>query len=393
MIASTVFTLPAVSFRHLETPFNKQGLKDYFAIVEVNNLPDLSKWRKINVRDPKLSGYVPDQIREGFKNPNLFVFMNRGIVLSVHSVSFDNQSKVLTLKMTDPNIHGLMDGGHTYKILLEERKEDEPQYVKLEILEGFGGEDIPSIVDARNTSNQVQDESLLNLRNKFDDLKSALKGRSYYDKIAWSEFEVDEENNPKPIDVREIIAILTAFDKDNFNGTTHPINSYRSKAACLNHFKNNQASYAKIYPLAKEILALYDAIQEELPKLYNKARTMANPEMRGGKFGRLTGVTWNNKPRYDLHFSGKKTQYNVPAGFVYPILGAFRAMLEEQDGRYVWGKKVDPIELLSGPLGYALAETVGNFALEQKNPSKTGKSLNVWNSCFKDAENAYLRMK
>ena len=61
-----------------------------------------------------------------------------------------------------------MDGGHTLRVLLENRDElDEgKQYVKLEILTGVEGifEDLAA---ARNTSTQVQDKSIANLRDYF----------------------------------------------------------------------------------------------------------------------------------------------------------------------------------------------------------------------------------
>ena len=53
MSATTArFTIPVASFRHLETPLQKQGYRNYFAIVDIHQLPDFNGWRKINVRDP-----------------------------------------------------------------------------------------------------------------------------------------------------------------------------------------------------------------------------------------------------------------------------------------------------------------------------------------------------
>jgi hypothetical protein len=386
----TKLTFPVVSFRHIETPphIHKQGYRDYFAMVEVNDLPDMSDWRKINVRDPKMTGAVPNKIRESVRdNPILFAFMNRGIVLSVEAVQFDNKTNKLTLSLRDPVLHGLLDGGHTYNVLLEEREALEAsQYVRLEILEGFRPEDIPQLVDARNTSNQVRDQSLMNLSGEFDKLKKALSKAAYADLIAYKEYEVLSNGEPKPIDVRDIIAILTAFEREHYDDKTHPINAYRSKAACLQHFKEHAKSYQKIYPLAADILELYDLIQLQLPDLYNK--------VRGGKFGHLTGVTtYKGKHRAHLDFINKDSKYGVPAGFTYPILGGFRALLEEKGGRYVWGKELDPREMLSNGLGETLADTIGNFALDARNPSKTGKSPLVWQACYQAARVEYLEAK
>lgn len=381
-------TFPVVSFRNLDTPFHKQGYRDYFAIVEVGDLPDLTGWRKINVRDPKMTGAVPQAIRDSVHdNPELFAFMNRGIVLAVETVQYDNKTNKVTLILKDPTLHGLLDGGHTYNVLQEEQEAlDSPQYVRLEILEGFKAEEIPNLVDARNTSNQVRDQSLMNLSGEFEKLKKALAKTPYSNLIAYKEYEVLPDGEPKPIDVRDIIAILTAFEREHFDEKIHPINSYRSKAACLQHFKDHKESYQKIYPLAPDILELYDLIQLHLPELYNKARS--------GKFGHLTGVTtYTGKRRAKLNFINKESKYSVPAGFTYPILGGFRALLSKKGGRYVWGKNLDPRKLLLNGLGETLADTIGNFALDARNPSKTGKSPLVWQACYQAVRVAYLTTK
>jgi AIPR protein len=394
MKKAAAFTFPVASFRHLETPFKKQkfSYKNYLSIVDVHDLPDFSSWRKINVRDPKLTGSVPKSIRESLlSNTELFVFMNRGIVVSVESVKFDNDSDELTITLSDQQLHGLLDGGHTYNIILDERDAiDGPQYVKLELLEGFSKDEIPMLVDARNTSNQVRDQSLMNLQGEFEKLKRAVKGQRYSGLIAYKEHEVMDDGSSKPIDVREVIAILTCFDRANFDARTHPINAYRSKVACLQHFSSHKADYEKIYPIAADVLRLYDEIQLQLPDLYNRVRGKSG-DVAGGKFGKLTGVTtYNGDRQVDLLFIENGSKYAVPAGFVYPVLGAFRALLEEKDGQYIWGKSLNPLKLLQGHLGETLADTIGNFALDARNPSKTGKSPLVWQACYQAAQVAYL---
>ena len=97
---------------------------------------------------------------------------------------------------------------------------ESPQYVRLEILEGFRSEDISDLVEARNTSNQVRDQSLLNLTGEFEKLKKALSKAPYADLIAYKEYEVLPNGEPKPIDVRDIIAILTAFEREHFDDKT-----------------------------------------------------------------------------------------------------------------------------------------------------------------------------
>lgn len=392
MKTDTRFTFPVASFRHIYTPSDKLGYRSYVAVVDAQHLPDLAGWRKINVRDPKLTGAVPKAIRESTREyTELFVFLNRGIVLAVSGVTFNNKNSEVTIALQDPDLHGLLDGGHTYNILLEERDSvgDTP-FVKLELLDGFKQDEIPILVDARNKSNQVKDESLMNLQGKFDKLKRALSSQPYANLIAYKEYEVLDNGTPKPIDVREVIAILTCFDRENFNEKTHPINAYRSKAACLKHFVDHTEDYKKIYHLAPDILKLYDKVQSLLPDLYNRVRGKSGV-VAGGKFGKLTGVsTYDGVRRAHLYYIEEDSKYGVPAGFVYPVLGAFRALLKKKGGKYVWGKDIDPIDLLRGELGETLADTIGNFALDARNPSKTGKSTLVWQACYQAVQVAYL---
>lgn len=389
------FSVPVFSFRRVETPFDKAcGYRNYLAIVEVRDLPDLKDWRRINVRDPKLTGSLTREMKDSFlQNEDTFVFLNRGLVLSVAQAVFDNACGVVQLTLEDQDLHGLLDGGHTYQIIknnLADLGKTEKQYVKIEVIEGFGSDELVKLVDARNSSNQVRDESLMNLANDFNMIKRALKAEPYADKIAYKEYETYDDGDPKPISIREIISYLMTMDRKNFSRTVHPINAYRSKAACLKHFRNNIEDFRPIYPLAKEILRLWDTIHQELPEMYNRMRGERGG-VSGGKFGKLTGVIHHEGTvREPLDFLGGGSRYVIPAGLKYPILGAFRALLVEKRDRYVWADNIDPVELFKGELGTDLVQTIGEFALEAQNPSKTGKSPLVWQSCYQCAELARL---
>ena len=212
----------------------------------------------------------------------------------------------------------------------------------------------------------------MNLEGEFEKLKKALRKKPYAGLIAYKEHELLNDGSSKPIDVREVIAILTCFDRANFNERVHPINAYRSKAACLQHFADHKADYEKLYPLAGDILELYDSVQMMQPELYNKVRGKSG-EVEGGKFGKLTGVTtYDGKRRAELLFTNQESKYAVPAGFVYPVLTAFRAPLAEKGGRYVWGKGLKPFRLLEGQLGETL-QTRSEISLwMRETPRKRG---------------------
>ena len=392
---SAIFKIPVVSLRRIPSKADNVGLKAYIAVVDVHNLPELSEWRKINVRDPKITGAVPVAIRGTLDNdPESFLFRNRGLVITVQNAQFDNEASILTLELKDPDLHGLLDGGHTYRIIKEycsDNKDkssvEEQAFVRMEILEGFNSEQIREIVDARNTSNQVKDQSLMELAQKFDGIKNAISSKPYANLVAYKEYEIMEGtdgNSPKPIDVREIVALLTLFDKDHFGDNNHPIVAYSQKAACLTKFRDNLKSYEKIYPILPDILMLWDKIHSDMREWYESSKAKQN---QGARFGRLTGIISDRDVQ--LLYSGEKATDIIATSFKYPILAALRAFVEETDGKYRWGLNVE--DALDSGLGEQLTEVVVANALELRNPTKLGKSNSCWDQCYSKAQVWYLK--
>ncbi len=396
-LATTALKFPVSSFRRIPSPADPKAQHSYVAVVNVYDLPDFSEWRAINVRDPKETGAVPKAIRETLtQEPSMFFFKNRGLVLTAKEVKFDTESSILTVLLESPKIHGLLDGGHTDKVIKTycaetPRDDSDPNsqaYVRVELLEGFDVEQITDIVEARNTSNQVKDQSLLELEGKFEGIKSAITGTSYADLVAYKEYEIYEGADgprPKPIDVRELIALLTVFNKDQFGDANHPVLAYSQRAACLNRFRDGGSSFEKIYPLAEDIFRLWDTIQLRLPDWYKVAKSNQG---EGSRFGRFTGVTAKSSK---LTFSEGDTEYAIPTAFKYPILASIRAFMEEENGKWVWGKGLNPFKELENGLGEQLAEVVLSNAQEMRNPTKLGKTNSVWDQCYGKAQIWYLR--
>ncbi len=69
-----------------------------------------------------------------------------------------------------------------------------------------------------------------------------------------------------------------------------------------------------------------------------------------------------------------------PNGFIYPILGAFRALVEEKDGHYSWKK--NPFAVLE-KVGVDLVEsTVSMSRSLGNNPQSVGKEPNLWKTLY-----------
>lgn len=386
--SSTLIKFPVQSFRKIVSPYDENGTSTFMAVVNVKDIPEsFEEWRKINVRDARTQSNVSRSIRDTLKDdPNSFFFRNRGMTIIVEKAAFDNQKNILNLEMTDSDKNGLLDGGHTYSVireyltgLPEEELSDFNAFVKIEIIEGVSDDElITNIVEARNTSTQVKEQSLEELRKSYEAIHTILDNMPYGKRIAYKEYEIGEDGNPKDIDIKEVLSYLVCFDVDSFSNGKHPIKAYSTKTSVIDHFKNNKRDMDKFIPLLPQILELRDYIYLNLPEAYNGS---------GGKFGGLKGViSIKNKTRMEkeqLLFIGQESEYRIPNGFIYPILASFRNLIRVKDGICEW--KANPLAFFED-LKEELATTVGKQAITFTNPNKLGKDEATWKMCYQAVE-------
>jgi len=393
-MVSTNITFKAASFRRIESPFDETVARSYVAVANITNLPsELEDWRKINPRDPKLTSGVSKKIRLSLEErPEHFLFRNRGITLLVDKVRYDNKTSELTFEMSDKTRNGLLDGGHTYRILRDfvestdkQTRGDLNACVRIEIIEGIQDlDDAVEIVHARNTSAQVKEQGLEELRQHFAPIKQALENKPYANRIAYKEYELDNDGEPKDIDIKNILSYLICFDVENFNRERHPIMAYSQKSEVVNHFTRHREQLTKYIKLLPGILELRDEIYLGLPKAYN--------ETLSGKFGGLKGVTQtegrSRMAPEELPFSAQESEYRIPSAFIYPLLAAFRNLIRVKDNTTEW--KTDPIKFYH-EIKNELASRIGEQAREMKNPTKLGKDSATWGRCYDLVELQTLR--
>lgn len=174
-------TFKVQSFRRIPNPYLKseegeKGAEMYIAICDVKDIPDNFPM-ETNPREQKMTTNVAKRIKESLLNASElnFYLLNRGILLSAKDVSYSNYSNEMTISFEDSEVHGNVDGGHTYRTILQYRDQLDrgQQYVKIEILTGIEGI-FQSLAAARNTSVQVQDKSIAELEDRFDIIKNTL---------------------------------------------------------------------------------------------------------------------------------------------------------------------------------------------------------------------------
>jgi hypothetical protein len=391
----STFVLETASFSRLFVPpsTDKPNLRRYYSVVPISQIPqEWENWLEINARNSTDKGRVPQAIRQTLTDkPEWFAEYNRGLTVVASRAHWDNKTSRLTLEFQDPEYDGILDGGHTLRVILEQMGEQSSEdgtglasYCNLEILTGLEGEVIPSVVEARNTSRQVAHKSLLNLDGKFDKLKDVI-GTEKTKEIIW------KENDGGMLDVREFVGMLTAVEGESFTSNNHPITAYSGKEACLKRFSSeeHEPKYQKLIKIAPDLLEMWDLIQDNLPSQYNQK----GPEPgTSGKFGRLSGVkSLSAKKRKWLPFIKKHVDYDIPTGYLYPILAAFRAMLEEEDGYWVWGKGLDPRQLIKeGVAADIFIDSVRHSIANHHNANRTGKDNQAWNSAYQAARIYYL---
>lgn len=377
-------TFKVQSFRRIPNPYLKsedgeKGAEMYIAICDVKDIPDNIPM-ETNPREQKMTTNVAKKIKDSLLDSGElnFYLLNRGLLLSAKTVSYNNYSGELTVSFEDFEVHGNVDGGHTYKTILQHRDmlDRGQQYVKIEILKGIEGI-FQSLAAARNTSVQVQDKSIAELENRFDIIKNTLAGESYISRVYF------KENDTGDIDVADLLAVLNMFNIDRYNGmNSFPINSYSSKKKCIDlyigdhktHGSSQENPYVKMTNIMPDIFRLYDAIEVGMNKFYRQKNS-------GGRYGSVKGV---QIPKPGQSFASKFLKKDLeaasPNGFIYPILGAFRALVEEKDGQYVW--KRNPFEILDR-IGAELVEsTVSMSRSLGNNPQSVGKEANIWKTLY-----------
>lgn len=332
----------------------------YYTWVEFRDIPENISL-DVNPRKPKMNTSVAKQLIKAVINPETdFDINNRGIVITAKSFFHIKDSIAVIDLGDDTNRYGILDGGHTYTAIIENRKKipnDIYKYVKLEVV--VGDElDVSALADARNTSAQVSDIALFELDDKFDIIKTAISNESFANEVAYK----DNDNKRIP--------------KKYPDDSGAPVQAYSGKAAVFKDYKNEYDNEFNIYKeLAKQIpklVELYELILKELPEKY---REFKKEDGKGSKFGAVRGV--EGAGNFKTLFTESTITYDISTGFLLPIFGAFRSLLKEKNNELYW--EFDPIKVWKK----AGVRLVQNTFDTDTNPQQVGKSKILWQSNYR----------
>ena len=144
---------------------------------------------------------------------------------------------------------------------------------------------------------------LFNLDENFEDVRNAIAGQSFAERIAY------KDNEDKDIHVSTLLRLLFAFDVERYpDDSAAPVQSFSGKAQV---FKRYSAAYDT--PLYKsltkqlpKLAALYDTIELELPQKYNTYKEAQGVKPR---FGGVRGVESVEKATTTI--MEKPTKYQI----------------------------------------------------------------------------------
>lgn len=365
----------AKAVRTITSPSNNE-VTTYYVWIDFRDLPkDLSL--EVNPRKPKMNTAVARQLIKAVTGPDdlSFDINNRGIVITAKSFKFDTSTSTVTLEFgDDTSRYGILDGGHTYTAIIQNRDKmpkDITKYVRLEIVVSETI-DVSALADARNTSAQVSDLALFELDNKFDFVKKAIEAESYADKIAF------KDNDNKPIQALALLKLMFAFNIKRYpDDSSAPVSAYSGVGAVFKDYKNEfdeeDNIYKKLAPELPRLVKLYEKIQKELPKKYQEFKS---EDGKIARFGSVRGI--EGAGNFTTDFNGEDMSYQISVGFLLPIFGAFRALLRVgSEGKVHW--QFDPLEVWEK----AGVRLVQNTFDTDTNPQQVGKSKTLWQANYR----------
>lgn len=394
---NNVFTFSFLQARTIKrglffnSPESNQEIKNHFIYIALKNLPEDYPLGP-NPRRPDITSKPCRQMKETLETePQYFTDCNRGLYLTAEKVEFSDEPEGIDRKVSidfgssdegEP-IGGLVDGGHTYAILLQYKKNPELADMPVFINVVEGALDFATkLARARNTSIQVDEKSIANLEKKFEPIKEALG--DYSKKVIYFSNQ-NKLNDDSSVPVEDIVALMTAINRDLYDKDNQPTIAYTGSAACLTKWLNpkHESSYRKLYPILHDAIEVYEYLYLNFKKYAKEGGIV--------RFGGLTGV--DKEVKTTLPFSGTRVEYNLAKPFIVPIFASLRFLLEiDNNGNWKWG--MDPHVFLEKHGPTLVKKLIDAHSKDYgSNPNKTGKSRILWESLASNVENYYLTEK
>ncbi|MFB2838358.1 AIPR family protein [Floridanema evergladense] len=341
-----------------------------------------------NARNASLTAKPAKAMLKTLKNePEKFILFNSGIMLIADKISAPKRMdggefKVeleLAVSTTEDEGdflgHGVINGGHTYKVLMHtlygqhKAKESYPQiskaYVQISVAVGIEESEISKISHARNLSLSVPVYALKNLDHIWKPIKTALPNE-YHCNVIFKPNEDWEFDEKAEYDVTDIVRRLALLNNElfDFRQDKHPIKAYQSRGTLVQEW--DYEKYKKVIPLLKDILWL----EEQIIKQHQQVN---GTEAKGKKvvIAKVSGCSQKSMKL----ITGYVSPLTIGDIFYMPVLAAFRVLIKD-------GNWIKPVEELWEEWGPRLVDRLWDtYKTEgRSSASAFARSKSTWST-------------
>jgi len=286
------------------------------------------------------------------------------------------------LKLSDPEAHGLCNGGHTYSAIREyaETADDpktlEEAFVRLHIFAGIDPDKVPLMAEGLNRSKQVDDPSLQNLRGLYDSIREQMGTNPGADQIAYHQGENGSYY------ITEIVRSLMFFNCERFDDRRHPNNLYRQQKKMVGMFEEDYnkspSPIALIVPHTHEILSLMDKIAKATPAAAKSMRFELGRMSDGGKARAGSDKHRNTS----LYFIDESMDYKIPNGWLMVMLAAFRANVKWDLNKGIFKWRVPLDKLLPEVIDNLVRVCVQEYRDNKVKPDEMARNASIYEQCY-----------
>jgi hypothetical protein len=237
-----------------------------------------------NPRSSRRNSVVEDILTTLDSTPELFRYKSKGILLGTSSYEALQRNRY-RLEFNDPNIEGILDGGHNmlaiglhilqphmeekdwkrikswddmksawddHRDLIEDSKDEYDFYVPVELLipsgdttEGVDAFLMPllEVCEARNNNAQLPIEAKSNKQGFYDAIKDVMS-KDFANRVEWKPNSWEDDAEKRPIKVRDLVALawipLNSLNEEGalpLDISVSAQNTYRNKGECSKKFE------------------------------------------------------------------------------------------------------------------------------------------------------------
>jgi AIPR protein len=350
-----------------------------------------------NPREANLGSKVAEDIRDSIHNaPTEFHLRNRGLIVTASDASLDTERRKLTLENpraeNDSILWGILDGGHTYKVLCEEHEFAKDgnnngssgmdamkhTWVDIKIRLGLNKDEVISAAAANNTSAQLRPWTLANFKGQLEPLRRMVQRHlpEHSGNIAFKENEINEETGQERYwDVLDLLQRMTLLNTQLFPGfdaSRHPVIAYASKSKVLDLFLKEPDSFASMAGIVADAFRMPAIVESKLThsKKIHGNLAFANKAKPGEIDGTLKG-----KPNLTR-------RYRISDAVLFPTVAALRPLIDDSGGKLTW--RIEPVEFLDRNVETLMQAFLGYYKenVEDKTNkaslSGMGKDIGLW---------------